>query len=221
MNHADAYDRLVDLVGPRAAAAADAELRAHVAGCGICTTRLAALASVARGVASMGERPLELPAGLEDRVLAVPALDDRGPRRTLRRRLSLAVPTLLVTAAAAMIAVLVITAGPAQDQFRLDERVALRSMTTTGTEATVEIGMPRGEFRVLRLDVHHLPTASDQSFDLWMIDAKGAAMKAGTFGPDPDGSCKVELMVPASEEWTKMTITPSGAAPERSMIASS
>ena len=218
MRHEEAFPRLVELIGLRAASLDDRALRSHCDECAECTERLAALERVAAGLAQVRANPTPLPHGLAERVRAVPAQVDRVRRRSWRRRFAIGVPSLVATAAAAI--VLLLVTGTPERAFTLDQRVALHALTTSGPEGMAEVSRPTGQFRIVRLNVHGLPREREQTYDLWMMDDKGA-MKAGTFGPDPDGACEVEMMVPAGEKWTHLAITKSGASPNGPLLASS
>lgn len=219
MTHEQAYERLAELVGLRAAPADEAALRDHVRACASCAERLASLQRVVGALDAVRDEPLPLPPGLEQRVLAIPADVDRGRRRGWRRRMVVGVPAL-AAAAAALVLALVAFSGPAEPTFTVERSVALRPAPASTAAGRVDVGRPTGQFRIMRVSVHGLPVAGDPSYDLWMMDGKGA-MKAGTFGPDPDGACEVELMIPANERWTQLAITRSGGSPHGTVLAES
>ena len=82
MTHEEAYPRLAELVGVRAADVDESALRAHVSNCGRCATRLRELERVERILQSAhGERRHVPRERLAERVLAIPALNapDRKP----------------------------------------------------------------------------------------------------------------------------------------------
>ncbi len=219
MTHDQAYDRLPELFGLRAAPDDEAALRDHARACATCAERLASLQRVAGALDDMRRRPLPLPPDLEQRVLAIPGEVDRGRKRSWRRRLVIGVPAVAAVAAALVLA-LVAFVGTDDRTFNLDRSVALRPAAASTAVGRVDVSRPNGQFRIMRVSVHGLPMAGAPSFDLWMMDGKGA-MKAGTFGPDSDGSCEVELMIPANERWTHLAITRSGMPPSGPVIATS
>lgn len=219
MTHAEAWERLPELVELRAANLDDLTLRDHIAGCQQCQARLARLERLAGALHDAAGAPLPVPDGLGLRVRAVPGQVDRLRRRLWRRGLSVGAPALAAAIGAVILALGVI--GPSSDPpFRLDRTVALHPMGSARTEGRVDVSLPSGQYRIVRVNVHGLPAAHRETYDLWMMDGRGA-MKAGTFGPDPDGHCEVELMVPASEGWSTMAITKSGDSPHDAPLAQS
>lgn len=216
MNHEQAYPRLAELLEMRTTGADERALQAHVDSCDECRRRLSTLERVAFGLRDVAAHRTAVPEGLPSRIQRIPAEADRRDHRW-RRRFAFSVPAL---AAAATIGVVfaVTSATPDAPRFTLQESLSVRPMSSSGTTGKIDVSTADGQFRIVRLDIRGLPTGTDQMYDLWMMDGDGA-MKAGTFGPDPDGHCEVELMVPAGEEWSHMVITESGVSPKQRMLA--
>jgi hypothetical protein len=216
MTHDQAFPRLAELIEMRTAASDEHALRAHVDSCPECRRRVAALERVAAGLREIASRRTPLPNELAARIRRIPAESDRRSQ-TLRRRLRVAIPAL---AAAATIGVVFAVTSATTDprSFNVETTLAVRPMSSAETSGRIDVSPAHGQFRIVRLDIRGLPAGAHQTYDLWMMDGDGA-MKAGTFGPDPDGHCEVELMVPAGEEWSHMVITESGVSPKQRMLA--
>ena len=221
MTHEQAYEQLVDLVGLRAASPSEHALQRHVAECRVCAARLRELERVAGSLEGLRATAFELPPSLEARIAEIPAEHPSFRARMLRWRL---VPIGLVATALASFAALtlVTTRSPTRESpqgFSVQQTVALLPVKSS-VRGTVEFGKPSGQSRVVRLTVRGLPTRGSRAFDLWFVSATGA-MRAGSFGPDKDGACQVDLTTPRDERWDRITITPSGQAPDASVLASS
>lgn len=221
MTHDDAYQRLAELVGLRAASPNESALQTHVGECHVCQARLHDLERVSRALALARSTPFALPVDLETRVLAIPA---EHPSPTTRRSSRRLLPIGVTAAAAASIAALTITlthpgTNEPTPRFEVQQAVALHAVASD-VRGTVELGKPSGQYQVVRLKVEGLPTRGNKTYDLWFVSAKGA-MRVGSFGPGKDGACIVDLTTPRNGHWDRITITPTGQAPNASVLATS
>lgn len=221
MTHDEAYDRLAALVELRIAHPIETEVQAHVATCAVCAERLRDLDNVTRALQIAANVRSDRFANLEERVLAIPSEYPQRPAGWVRRRL---LPTGVGLAAAASLAALVLVLwGPRQPSdvahFEAERTITLQPVRA-GVFATLAVGRQSGATRVVRLDVRGLPTSGSRSFDLWLVGSTGAT-RAGSFGPEDDGTCIVDLTTPGDAQWDRVAITPAGAGPRDEIIARS
>jgi hypothetical protein len=219
VTHDEASPLLVSLVGLHAAPAEEAELRAHVRGCPDCARRLMRLQ---RLTAALGARSDGLTPSAE-LVWAIRGIPTRPATRTARWRRRL-VPAGVAVAVASSVAAVVLSATRPDPIVRPpalapERTLALRSESEQ-ISGVVRVGYRADSTRVLQLDVEGLPGGGPSSFDLWLIGPTGA-VRAGSFGPGEDGSCRVELPAPASGDWKRVAITPTGAGPAGRVVAAS
>ncbi|MFN8110414.1 MAG: zf-HC2 domain-containing protein [Thermoleophilia bacterium] len=216
MNHERARELLPLLLEMRAADPAEAELRAHVDGCAECRARLERLRRVETALTAAGpDGDMPGPA-LAHRVLEVPLTHPRRPAGRFRRGV-LPVGAAVAVAASLAAAVLVV---------RGDDRgapagfAAQRTMALSGrAQGTVQLGRPNGSARVVRIDLHHLPTAGTPSFDVWAVGPDGA-VRVGSLGPDRDGNCVAEFMTSAAVRVDRVAVTRPGMGPAHGVMAS-
>ena len=208
MTHDDAYPRLAELVGVRAADVDESALRTHVSNCARCATRLRELERVERILQSAhGDRWPVPGERLAERVLAIPALNapdvirPSGRRRVLVLSGALAVPVLAIAIWQA--ASLWPAAGRAAG-FQPAHRLTLTA-TATRLEAELTIGEPNGSTQPLRLVAEGFPTGGVGSYALWLVGPDGSEM-VRTFQPNGEGSCAIDAAAPAGH-WTRVAIT--------------
>ena len=208
MTHAEAYPRLAELVGVRAADVDESALRRHVANCARCATRLRELERVERVLQSAHGDRRHLPRErLAVRVLAIPALNPPDWTRPRRRRRvlvlsgALAVPVLAIAIwqAASLLPDARPTAG-----FQPAHRLTLNA-SATRLEAELTIGEPTGSTQPLRLVAEGFPTGGTGSYALWLIGPDGSEM-VRAFQPNGEGSCAIDAAAPAGH-WTQVAIT--------------
>ena len=208
MTHEEAYPRLAELVGVRAADVDESVLRAHVSSCARCATRLRELERVERILQSAhGEGRYVPRERLAERVLAIPTLNapDRTPPRRRRRALvlsgALAVPALAI---AIWLAVSLSPADRPTAGFQPAHRLTLQA-TATRVEAELTIGEPTGSTQPLRLVAERFPTGGAGSYALWLVGPDGSEM-VRAFQPNGEGSCAIDAAAPAGR-WTQVAIT--------------
>ncbi len=213
MRHDEALARLPELVGLREAAADDAELSGHVAGCARCRTRLEHLRAIDERLGELGV-PSAPSRRLENRIRAIPG-GAGAPERLARPRRWLAV------AAACMLLVVVVAAGAllVRDgggvaEFQATRVVELVSTETGDMNARVEIGAADGGRTPVRIVASGLPHGGDRYYGLWLTGA-GGAVSGGSFRPDGEGECVVELQVP-SGDWSAVDLTERNRPPSPS-----
>ena len=208
MTHDEAYPRLAELVGVRAADLDESALRTHVSNCARCAIRLRELERIERIVQSTrGDRRHAPPERLAARVLAIPALNALDVIRPRRRRRvlvlsgALAVPALAVAIWQA--ASLWPTARPTAG-FQPAHRLTLKP-TATRLEAELTIGEPTGSTQPLRLVAEGFPAGGTGSYALWLVGPDGSEM-VRAFQPNGEGSCAIDAAAPAGH-WTQVAIT--------------
>ena len=208
MTHDDAYPRLAELVGVRAADVDESALRTHVSNCAGCATRLRELERLERILQSArGDRRQVPPKRLAERVLAIPALNTpdlirpRSRRRVLVLSGALAVPALALAIwqAASLWPAAQTTAG-----FQPAHRLTLHA-TATHLEAELTIGEPTGSTQPLRLVAEGFPTGGTGSYALWLVGPDGSEM-VRAFQPNGEGACAIDAAAPAGH-WTQVAIT--------------
>ena len=208
MTHEEAYLRLAELVGVRAADVDESALRAHVSNCARCAIRLRELERVERILqAAHGERRHVPRERLAERVLAIPALNAPDRKRPPRRRWGLvlsgavAVPVLAI---AIWQAASLWPAGRPIAGFQPAHRLTLKS-TATRLEAELTIGEPTGSTQPLRLVAEGFPTGGTGSYALWLVGPDGSET-VRAFQPNGEGSCAIDAAAPAGH-WTQVAIT--------------
>jgi anti-sigma-K factor RskA len=170
----------------------------HLADCAHCRGELVELeeAAVLLAVAAPA---VELPDDLERRTLAAVERAvglERQPERE-RRRLRWRIAAVGVSAAATIIAAVVLGLGAGGPPGELELRTALVAPTGTA-HASVEV-TKTGIGRVIAFRSDSLPTLpKGEYYELWFVgrgDAPGRRnrISAGTFHPDEDGRSDVEL----------------------------
>lgn len=208
MTHNEAYPRLAELVGVRAADVDESALRRHVSKCARCAARLRELERLERMLQSaQGDRRHVPPERLAERVLAIPALNapdlirPRSRRRVLALSGALAVPALAIAIwqAASLWPTVQQTGG-----FQPARRLTLNA-TATALEAELTIGEPTGSTQPLRLVAEGFPTGGTGSYALWLIGPDGSEM-VRVFQPNGEGSCAIDAAAPAGH-WTQVAIT--------------
>ena len=208
MTHNEAYPRLAELVGVRAADVDESAIRAHVSSCARCATRLGELERVERILQlAHGDRRHVPGERLAERVLAIPALNApdvirlRGRRRVLVLSGALAVPALAI--AIWQVAILWPASRPTAG-FQPAQRLTLNA-TATRLEAELTIGEPTGSTQPLRLVAEGFPTGGTGSYALWLVGPDGSEM-VRAFQPNGEGSCAIDAAAPAGQ-WTQVAIT--------------
>ncbi|MCB9010339.1 MAG: hypothetical protein H6531_00730 [Actinobacteria bacterium] len=220
MTHDEMYERLPALLGPHTPDADELEVRSHVETCERCRRRLASLERVVGMLAdARDDEPLEPGDELRARVLAIP--DAHPPRGAYRRRWF--APGTAVAAAAAVIAALVLVWPGGSTHSTHPDFVAAKTMRLeperqSSVRGTIALAAPSGSTQMVRLDVSGLPVDGSATFDLWMMSDAGA-IHVGSFGPEDDGSCVVEMMALANEPMDAMVITRAGAGPAKPLAS--
>jgi hypothetical protein len=214
VRHDEAYPRLAELVGVRAAEVDESALRRHVSSCAGCATRLRELERVERILQSAHSDRRHLPSErLAERVLAIPALNApelvRPPsrRRVLVLSGAFALPALAVAIwqAASLWPAARPTAG-----FQPAHRLTLKA-TVPRLEAELTIGEPTGAAQPLRLVAEGFPTGGAGSYALWLVGPDGSEM-VRAFQPNGEGSCAIDAAAPAGH-WTQVAITRGNQSP--------
>jgi hypothetical protein len=223
MNHTDALSRLPDLLGMHPASPDEVALRAHVADCADCQSRLATLE---RLQAELGRFANEDPStDLDARILAIPTLDTEErsaptalpPRRIARRRIW--IPAAAATLVAVLVMAFTFTRGDPGQTFVAEHTVA---MTSEMPRVSAEIAMGRadGSNQPVRLKARGLSTTDAGFYTLWVIDDQHHAMSAATFRPEDDGTCIVMGVVPRNITWKQAAITMGDTPPtDTTMLA--
>lgn len=208
MRHDEAYPRLAELVGVRAADVDESALSTHVSNCARCETRLRELERVERLLQSaQGDRRHVPGERLAERVLAIPALNapdvirPRSRRRVLVLSGALVVPVLAVAIwqAASFWPAARPTAG-----FQPAHQLTLKA-TATALKAELTIGEPTGSTQPLRLVAEGFPTGGTGSYALWLVGPDGSEM-VRAFQPNGEGSCAIDAAAPPGH-WTRVAIT--------------
>jgi hypothetical protein len=214
VTHEEAYPRLAELVGVRAADVDESALRTHVSNCARCATRLRELERVERILHSAhGDRRHVPGERLAERVLAIPALNPPDRTRPRRRRRvlvlsgALAVPVLAI---AIWQAASLFPAARPTPGFQPAHRLTLKA-SATRLEAELTIGEPTGSTQPLRLVAEGFPTGGTGSYALWLIGPDGNEM-VRAFQPNGEGSCAIDAAAPAGH-WTHVAITRGNQSP--------
>jgi hypothetical protein len=157
-------------------AADDPALRAHLDGCAECRAELRELSSVARALPLADPRrgveaPAEPPPGLGDRVRDRLAQERNGHRNRARRRTLLAV-------AAALVAVLAVVATVVALRDANENTTQVTFPTTAGASGRARL-YARETGTEVALHVRGLHDGD--AYWLWLTDAHGDRMGAGTF----------------------------------------
>jgi hypothetical protein len=220
MTHEDAYARLPELVGLRAATQVDPGLDAHVAACARCQERLRRLRAVDSGLRALEATPA-VPARLERRVLAIPAGGEaQGHHRGGGRGWLVAAAAAGLALIAAIAVGIVLTGGdPAPSgEFRA-ERVVRLGGPRVAAAAEIQIGRPEGNVLPMRLVATGLPHGGGRYYGVWLTGPRGA-VSGGSFMPDGEGRCVVMLRIPPGD-WSAIDITAGDRPPSaRSTVAS-
>lgn len=216
MTHDEAYPRLAELVGVRAADVDESALRAHVSNCARCASRLRELERVERILQSAhGERRHVPRERLAERVLAIPALNAPDWTRPRRRRRVLALSGALAVPALAIAIWQAASLWPAASPtagFQPVHRLTLKA-TDSRLQAELTIGEPNGSAQPLRLVAEGFPPGGTGSYGLWLVGPDGSEM-VRTFRPNGEGSCAVDAAAPAGH-WTQVAITRGNQPPTR------
>ncbi len=219
MTHEDAFARLPELVGLRAATQEDPGLDAHVAACARCQERLGHLRAVDSGLRALDPAP-SVPARLERRVLAIPAgvaAEGRPGGRSRRLVAAAAAAAGLALIAAVALGIVLTRGDPAPSgDFRAERVVRLGG---PGAAAEIEIGRAEGNVLPIRLIATGLPHGGGRYYGVWLTGPAGA-VSGGSFMPDGEGRCVVMLRVPPGD-WSAVDITSGDRPPSaRSTVAS-
>jgi hypothetical protein len=214
VTHDEAYARLPELVGVRAADFDESAIRAHVASCGRCEVRLGELERIERLLQSARhDRRYPPRERLGARVLAIPALNMRQAIRPRRRRRAFVLSGALAVPLAALAfwqaSSLWPTARPTGG-FQSAHRLTLKA-TDTDLDAEITIGKPTGSVQPLRLDAEGFPAGVTGSYALWLVGPNGSEM-VRAFRPNDDGSCAIDAVAPAGR-WTTVAITSGNQPP--------
>ena len=203
MTHEDAFARLPEIVGLRAATDDDPTLDAHVAVCPRCQERLRRLREVDAGLRALVPAPV--PERLERRILAIPA--GAGPPVRVGRggRPVVAAAAALVLIAAIAVGVILARGDSAPSQDFRAERVVRLGAPLVDATAEIEIGHADGNVMPMRLIATGLPHGEGRYYGVWLTGS-GGAVSGGSFRPDGEGRCVVMLQVPPGD-WTLVEIT--------------